>query len=99
MGFKQFIRKNPISAALFTITLGNVVAGIFTYATANQLRPVAQDLLSVHAQILDLKTQLTINEQEHANLVTKSEFNLLDERINHISSRVDAIYNIVATKK
>lgn len=70
------------------ITLGN-------FWIAARISPVAQDI-AIIAQ--DIKANDARDESQHPTFVTKTELDLLVDRIDHISSRVDSIYSIVATK-
>lgn len=51
MDIKKVIQNNPFSAIAIIITLGNMVAGIFLYATANQLQPLYEGQRSLIARV------------------------------------------------
>ena len=78
------------------ITLATVAVAIVNFVILAHLSPVSQQLTdfitSVHAYELQ-------NDNQHANFVPASTFNELNDRVDHISTRVDQIYNIVATMK
>jgi len=76
------------------ITIISVAVAIVNFAIAARLAPVVQDLGDLRAEVKADEAQIISHDTKFVSTTT---FNGLVDRINHISSRVDSIYNILAT--
>ena len=90
-----FSNKSATQVQLF-LTLVSVAMAIILFVISARLAPLAQSVADLQT---DVKADETANVNAHSSFVTKDTFAQLNTNVNHISNRVDSIYNIVATMK
>jgi hypothetical protein len=92
----KFFSSGPGTLLQLVLTLIIASITIVNVVIAARLEPVAA---SLNDWVTHVKAYEQENQEEHDKLVPVSTFNLLDERVSHISNRVDQIYGIVVQLK
>ena len=96
----KIINKTALSAILPLAVLAGTLLNVYL---ASKLAPLEQANAVLVTKVDALNDQVTAlkaqNVAQSLDTVLQPQFKDLVDRVDHISSRVDAIYNIVATKK
>lgn len=94
---KKFLRALRSYSPYF-LWLAGVLVIFFNLYLTTKLNPLEQNLTVMAVDIKDINKQLETVSQQHMNFVQKDTFDQVVTRIDHISSRVDAIYSIISRK-
>lgn len=95
-------KRNPLQAIALgitiLITLGNILGLYFILTITNTLAPLEKNISVMAEEMSGVKSQISILQDQHTTFVTKDTLSQIVTRLDHISARLDAVYNIVASR-
>ncbi len=86
------IKENPLPTVLQIFSVLIVILNLFI---ASKLAPVVTDIRTINVEVQAIQKAIEKNDEDHKNLVSKSELNLVKDALDKINIRLDQLIGVL----